>query len=297
MLTLLAAAVTVLTWGSWIPLTHRVPYSSSHVRVFYLAIANLILAFVIARFSPQWEMLTGRVFFFSFLGGLIWSASGACAFYASRGIGIAKANGIWAPLNILLSIFWGIILFGEFLDLPRFKQFLALGAVVLIITGILRIITATETKSTKASGGFLPYLGALGAGILWGTYFVPIRLSDVSLMVAAFPLALGIFTGALLFILTGRIDIRLPHKKDYLLSMTSGILWGIGNYTSLGLMALIGTGKGFTIAQLALIMNALISVFLFKEPKPGSKDAYKTFLGIIIALAGAILLGNLNPGG
>ena len=34
--------------------------------------------------------------------------------------------------------------------------------------------------------------------MLWGSYFIPIKLSAASMWVAAFPLALGIFAGSAL---------------------------------------------------------------------------------------------------
>ncbi|WP_028975368.1 GRP family sugar transporter [Spirochaeta cellobiosiphila] len=294
MLTFVAIIVTAIAWGIWVPLTHKVKFPSSYTRVFYVAIANLILAFFVARFSPYWAELTPRVMIFSFIGGIIWAISGACAFYASERIGIAKANGTWAPLNIVFSITWGILLFGEFLDLPTPIKLLALLAVIIIIAGILMIITASGGKATKSMNSFLPYLAAIGTGVLWGTYFIPIRLTQASTWAAAFPLGIGILVGSLIFVIISRSSLKLEKTKDYAITMTSGLLWGIGNYSSLILMERIGTGKGYTIAQISLVINALISIFIFHQPSPKTKEALKTVIGILVALAGAIILGNLK---
>jgi glucose uptake protein len=56
----------------------------------------------------------------------------------------------------------------------------------------------------------------------------------------------------------------------------------------------IGTGKGFTIAQLGLVVNALVGIFVLKDPKPGTRAATVTFAGVVVAMVGAILLGNLR---
>jgi len=56
------------------------------------------------------------------------------------------------------------------------------------------------------------------------------------------------------------------------------LLWGIGNYGALKMMELIGTGKGFTIAQLCVVVNALVGVFLMKNPKPGTRAALLTLI-------------------
>jgi glucose uptake protein len=60
------------------------------------------------------------------------------------------------------------------------------------------------------------------------------------------------------------------------------------------MMELLGTGKGFTIAQLNVALNALFGIFIFKRPPPKSKAALFTIIGIAIALAGVILLGSLK---
>jgi glucose uptake protein len=74
----------------------------------------------------------------------------------------------------------------------------------------------------------------------------------------------------------------------------TGVLWAIGNYGALKMMELIGTGRGFTIAQLCVVVNALIGVFWMKNPKPGTRAARLTLLGVTIATLGAIVLGNLK---
>jgi glucose uptake protein len=72
-------------------------------------------------------------------------------------------------------------------------------------------------------------LGAIGAGILWGSYFIPIKQSDVSLWIATFPLTIGIFVGSTVLMLFGRQTPRLEKRGDYALASLSGVLWGVGN--------------------------------------------------------------------
>jgi glucose uptake protein len=76
--------------------------------------------------------------------------------------------------------------------------------------------------------------------------------------------------------------------------LSAGILFGIGNLALLGLVARVGTGVGFTIAQLSLLVNASIGIFVFKVPKPRSKAARIVIVGICLAAIGGILIGNLR---
>jgi glucose uptake protein len=56
----------------------------------------------------------------------------------------------------------------------------------------------------------------------------------------------------------------------------------------------VGTGVGFTIAQLSLLVNASIGIWLFKVPPPGSRAAKLATAGILIAGTGGALIGALR---
>jgi glucose uptake protein len=81
----------------------------------------------------------------------------------------------------------------------------------------------------------------------------------------------------------------LPAKLTAL-QLAAGVLFGIGNLALLGLVSRLGTGVGFTIAQLSLLVNASIGIFVFKVPKPGTRAARVAVVGILIAgLAGGVI--------
>jgi len=293
----LYSLIVIISWGSWIAVVQTIPFRNQQIKILYISLANLILSFFVAWYHGG-PLLQIGVSWLPFLGGVLWAVSGYCALLGTENIGLAKAQGVWAPINIIISIIWGIILFDEFLDLVWMSGVIALGAVLLIITGILCIVSAGDVKKTTDSGLKknirAGYLGALGAGILWGSYFIPIRISGSSMWTASFPMAIGIFAGSLVLFLFTRESLILRCQSDYVRVFLSGILWGVGNYGSLKLMELIGTGKGFTISQAAILLSAVYSVFLFKNPPFKTKGSWMIFLGIILSLAGSIILGNIS---
>jgi glucose uptake protein len=59
----------------------------------------------------------------------------------------------------------------------------------------------------------------------------------------------------------------------------------------LGLVSRVGTGAGFTIGQLSLLVNASIGIWFFHEPKPGTRQARMALAGILIAGAGGCVIG------
>lgn len=89
---------------------------------------------------------------------------------------------------------------------------------------------------------------------------------------------------------------RCQTVSDYSKVLLSGMLWSIGNFSMLLMVSRIGIGKGFAFAQLCVIVNALIGIFLFKEPAIQSRAAKWVLLGIALAATGSIGLGNLKEG-
>jgi len=79
-------------------------------------------------------------------------------------------------------------------------------------------------------------------------------------------------------------------KIGYLGAMLSGGLWGLGNFASLRLMELAGTGVGFTLAQLCIVVNALVGIYVFRKPEPGGSEAKRLILGCCLALIGGVAL-------
>jgi len=294
------ALITVLAWGAWLAPSQNVPMKGQQTRTFYVTLAVMLLALVASIFVG-FEGLNATTFWFPVLGGLIWSLSGWSAFIGTNRLGMAKAFGIWAPMNIVVAIVWGVILFGEFMDTDMKTLLLAILAFLMIIGGILTIIFAGgdsggESKRKVSLPGLL---GAMGAGVGFATYFIPIQIGtannpEFNMWIGTLPLAIGMFAGSAVLMVVSKSSPKLEKGSHYARVMSTGILWGIGNYGALAMMEIIGTGKGFTIAQLCVVVNALIGVYILKEPNPKSRAAKLTLLGVVIAMAGAIILGNIK---
>jgi len=268
-------------------------------RTFYVTLAAMLMSFVASIFVG-FEGLNATTFWFPFLGGLIWSLSGWSAFVGTNRLGMAKAFGIWAPMNIVVAIIWGVVLFGEFMETETRNLVLGFLALMMIIGGILLIILPGGGRGDNKKKGYgLGLLGAVGAGIGWATYFIPIQIGtasnpDFNMWIGTLPLCVGMFSGSTILSLVTRSSIKLEKGSHYARVMSTGMLWAIGNYGALAMMEKIGTGKGFTIAQLSVVVNALVGVYIFKEPEPKSKAAKLTLIGVIIAMLGAIILGNIK---
>jgi glucose uptake protein len=318
-MTALLALVTVVSWGTWIPLAQALPGVPQRSRTFYVTVGNAVFAAVALVASGGHLSFGWREFWLPFVGGLVWTAGNYSAFRASEAIGLARAAGSWTPLNIITAFVWGAFLFGELDSFSAARFALVATALVLVLVGVLLIVSSQEERPAKAlvqgaapawdrkragatqagqaasaatgaSSNRCGLLWASAAGVLWGSYFVPAQWAKVPTQVANFPLALGILAAGLALALPAGEPVRLSLRVTTV-QLTAGLLFGIGNLALLGLVSRVGTGVGFTIAQLSLLVNASIGIWVFKVPRPGSRAANIALAGILVAGVGGGLIG------
>jgi glucose uptake protein len=293
---LLFALITVFGWGTWLAPSQKVIFPNQQVKTLYVVAANLGIATVVALWQGSVWDLSPATFWLTFLGGMIWAVGGLSAFTATNTLGMAKAFGVWAPLNIIVSLIWGAVLFDEFVNLSGKTIVWLVAAIVMILVGVPLIIFAKGTDGDEQKPGAfrLGLIGAVGAGILWGSYFIPVKYAGVSPWAGAFPSALGMVSGGVLLALPSRRSWKLASPGDALRACLTGLLWSVGNYGMLLLVDAIGAGKGFTISQTAVVVSALISIYWLHEPAPKTRAAGLTFIGCVLATLGGIVLGNLK---
>jgi glucose uptake protein GlcU len=309
-MTTLLAFVTVAAFGTWIPLAQLLPGVPQRSRIFYVAVGNLAVAAIALLAGGGRLELGWRGFWLPLAGGAVWTAGNYSAFRAAETIGLARAAGTWTPLNIIVAFAWGALLFGE-LDHYSGTRFAILGAALLaVLAGVLLIVSSQggpatppfppSPRAVMAAGPGRPAATARGgllwagaAGLLWGSYFVPAQWAAVSAQASNFPLAAGILSTALALALPAGEPVRLGLRPAAT-QLGAGVLFGIGDLTLLGLVARVGTGTGFTIAQLSLLVNASIGIWAFHVPKPGTPQARKVLAGILIAGAGGCIIGAMR---
>ena len=341
----LLSLITVVSWGTWIPLAQAVPGVPQHARTLYVTIGNVMFAGAALAVAGGHLAWGWRSFWLPVAGGVVWTSGNYAAFRASEAIGLARAAGSWTPLNIVVAFAWGAVLFGELDHLSGARFAVLGGALVLVVAGVLVIMRSQDARpagaplpraraapnsrrsqvtmaATIAPSGQAASAGPAGpataaalarpatpaatashhghgllwaaaAGVLWGSYFVPAQWAGTPAQVSNFPLAVGTLAGGLSLALSRRAPLRLPVTGARA-NLAAGALFGIGNLALLGLVSRVGTGTGFTIGQLSLLVNASIGIWVFKVPPPGSRAAKLAMAGILIAGAGGMTIGALR---
>jgi glucose uptake protein len=314
MVTLLLAVGTVVAWGLWIPAAQVVPGVPQSSRTFYATLANALFAAGALAAGGGHVGFGWKVFWLPVVGGFVWTAGNYSAFQAAEAIGLARAAGSWTPLNIITAFVWGALLFGELDGFSAARFVVIAAALLLVIAGVVCIVSSQDAGPTPpslvlaGSAGSLPearepvgpqlrarrgFAWAVAAGVLWGSYFVPAQWANVPAQVSNFPLALGILAAGTVLALSTGGPARLAARTAAV-QLGAGLLFGIGNLTLLGLVARVGTGAGFTIAQLSLVVNAGVGIYVLKVPRPGSRPAHIALAGIVLAGVGGTAIGALR---
>ncbi|MBV9790413.1 MAG: hypothetical protein JOZ51_19635 [Chloroflexi bacterium] len=296
MLSVLYALITLAGWGTWLAPSQKVNFPNQQIKTLYVVATNLAIALLVALWLGSIAELNAATFWLTLLGGVIWAVGGLCAFTGTNKLGVAKAFGIWAPLNIIVSLIWGTLLFDEFVNISAGTILLLVAAILTILVGVLLIIFAkgADEGGQDRREFRLGLAGAVGAGILWGSYFIPVQYSGVSAWGGAFPQAIGMAVGGTILALLSRQSWKLSTPSDYGWACLSGALWSLGNYGVLLLIGELGAGRGFTIAQTSVVVSALVGIYWLHEPAPKTRAAHLTLIGCVLATIGGILLGNLK---
>ncbi len=115
------------------------------------------------------------------LAGMLWAVANTLTVFAIRNVGLSIAFPLWNT-NSLVGLFWGWLLFNE-LRKSGVQQWLkVLGGAAAIVVGacVLAYATSQHTAAGPQGAATLGILAALGAGLLWGTMYIPYRKAYIS---------------------------------------------------------------------------------------------------------------------
>lgn len=270
---LIATIVTVLCWGSYLVPMKRIKEYNPFYFQLLMCTAILISSLIIS--------LIYNSFVFSYLGilsGILWSVGNLLSVLAVKYSGLSKAASLWVGILIFTSFLWGVLFFKE-------KLVIALGAVgiLILVVGIILISSITQNKKSSNNKGLI---FAVFAGLIFGSYIVPFKLSGLQPIPFLFPMSIGILIGSLLIFSAKRPKI---DKSIILPGTFSGLLWNIANFASFFVVLNLGMAVGFPLTQVSLFVAILWGVLYFREITEKNK-IIRLVIGAIILFAGVILL-------
>src|SRR5260370_687065 len=116
---------------------------------------------------------TPHLVIWALLAGCLWAVANTLTIFAIRDIGLSIAFPLWNS-NSLLGILWGFLFFNELRQAGWRRLAGVLGGALVMCVGAALLAVASSGRG-PAAHSLNGVWAALGAGILWGTMYIPYR--------------------------------------------------------------------------------------------------------------------------
>lgn len=240
------------------------------------------------------------------LAGMLWSVANTLTVFAIRDVGLSIAFPLWNT-NSLVGLFWGWLLFNELRGASVGQKSKVLGGSAAIVVGACILAYATSQHSgvppQRAVAGIL---AALGAGLLWGTMYIPYRKAYLSGMnplsfVTLFTVGELLTVGVLAVVFHGGIgplttDILHAQGAIFWLFL-GGFCWVIGDLFQQYAAKYLGIGRGIPLSNTNQLWGLAWGIFVFGEMAgQGSTAIGMVITGSLIMVAGAVAISRAETG-
>ena len=235
------------------------------------------------------------------LAGCLWAVANTLTIYAIRDIGLSIAFPLWNA-NSLLGILWGFLFFNELRQAGWRRWTGVLGGTLVMCVGAATLAFASSSQgpATHSLGGVW---AALGAGVLWGTMYIPYRKAYLTGMnplsfVTFFTFGeLGMMT-ALAVSTKGAVPLwrELASARGVVFwLMLGGFIWVIGDLFQQYAAKYVGISRGIPLSNTNQLWGMLWGILVFGELHGGGHTTYLQVIGgslLMMLGVGAIALSS-----
>jgi drug/metabolite transporter (DMT)-like permease len=234
------------------------------------------------------------------LAGMLWAVANTLTVFAIRDVGLSIAFPLWNT-NSLVGLFWGWLLFNELRGSATRDWQKVLGGAAAIVVGACVLAYATQQHSTAGpKNATMGILAALGAGLLWGTMYIPYRKAYLS---GLNPLSfVTVFTfgelGTVVALAAafhgglGNLWVELGRARPAMFWLfLGGFCWVIGDLFQQYAAKYVGIGRGIPLSNTNQLWGLAWGALVFGELAglgPGARLI--VISGSLIMIAGAIAI-------
>src|SRR5215475_197402 len=232
------------------------------------------------------------------LAGCLWAVANTLTVYAIRDIGLSVAFPLWNS-NSLLGILWGFLFFNELRGAGLGRWLGGLGGTFVMCVGAAILAIASSGAHAPGANPVHGVLAALGAGVLWGTMYIPYRKAYLSGMnplsfVTFFTIGELGMMAALSFGTLGAQNLfaQLTAARGVIFwLMLGGFIWVIGDLFQQYAAKYVGISRGIPLSNTNQLWGLLWGVLVFGELHGRSSTTYAQVIGgslLMILGVGAI---------
>jgi drug/metabolite transporter (DMT)-like permease len=236
------------------------------------------------------------------MAGMLWAVANTLTVFAIKNVGLSIAFPLWNT-NSLVGLFWGWLLFNELRGAGGKQWAKVLGGGIAIAVGACVLAYATTsrgTDETSRQSAVLGILAALGAGLLWGTMYIPYRKAYISGMnplsfVTVFTFGELGTVFALTAIFHGGVSAvghELSAARHVLFWLfLGGFCWVLGDLFQQYAAKYIGIGRGIPLSNTNQLWGLAWGALVFGEfATLNGQGAVLVVLGSLVMIAGAVAI-------
>jgi len=231
------------------------------------------------------------------LAGCMWAVANTLTIYAIRNVGLSIAFPLWNS-NSLLGIFWGFLLFNE-LHYAGWKRWLGVLGGAVCMFGGATLLALASTHQAAPGKAPLGVLAALGAGILWGTMYIPYRKAYLTGMnplsfVTFFTIGELATMTTLAVGYTGAVPLwrELNAAREVLFwLMLGGFVWVIGDLFQQYATKYVGISRGIPLSNTNQLWGLVWGILVFHELRGSGRSVYvQVACGSLLMALGAVAI-------
>jgi drug/metabolite transporter (DMT)-like permease len=219
------------------------------------------------------------------LAGCLWAVANTLTIFAIRDIGLSIAFPLWNS-NSLLGILWGFLFFNELRQAGWKRRAGVLGGALVMCAGAAVLAAASSGRGPEAHS-VRGVWAALGAGVLWGTMYIPYRKAYLTGMN---PLSFVTFfsfgeLGMMSILSVSSMGLNplwqelLSARSVVFWLMLGGFVWVIGDVFQQYAAKYVGISRGIPLSNSNQLWGLLWGILVFGELHGRSSSVYVEVIG------------------
>jgi drug/metabolite transporter (DMT)-like permease len=242
-----------------------------------------------ARYAPHLVL-------WGVLAGCLWAVGNTLTIFAVRDIGLSLAFPLWNS-NSLIGILWGTLLFRELHGSGWLRKLGVVGGAAVIFTGAI-LISAASTSEAGHGSAMHGIAAALGAGLMFGSMYIPYRKAYITGMnpltfltfftfgeMTMMSLVAVAFSGG-----AGPFWRELSASRGVLLwPMLGGFMWVVGDLFQNYAAKYVGISRGIPLSNTNQLWGLLLGLLVFRELRGLAAGVYAEVIGGSLMMAAGAL--------
>ncbi len=234
------------------------------------------------------------------MAGCLWAVGNTLTIFAVRDIGLSLAFPLWNS-NSIIGILWGTVLFKELHGAGWTRKVGVVGGALVIFFGAI-LLSEASTSQTAHGNAVRGIAAALGAGLLFGSMYIPYRKAYISGMnpltfltfftfgeMTMITVVALVFTGGV-----GPFWRELVNNRAILFwPMVGGFMWVVGDLFQNYATKYVGISRAIPLSNTNQLWGLLLGVLVFRELRGLGVGTYiEVIAGSTLMALGAVAISS-----